>query len=109
MGHDRAGITDGIDAPDRSRPSLLVPPQFGQRRLRAHMGEGKGWYRDGAAARAQCRADGIVVGEAIDEGGEAADFLERPAPERNRRAEAGARTAKRQADHDARQYRKSVV
>src|SRR5262245_36798718 len=103
MAHERTRVTDGIDAPDRTRPSQLVPPKFAQRRLRADMGDGEARYHDIAAMSAQRRPHRVIVRETVDERLEAADRRQRLAPERQCRAEARMRQAEPKGDRDTRQ------
>src|SRR5262245_39685550 len=103
MNDKRTGEAKRIDALDRPRPSELVTPEVAQRRLRTHMGDSEGWYRDRAALRAQRLAHGVIVSEAIGKRHEAADLVQRPASKGQGRAKARASQAQRHTDHDTRQ------
>jgi hypothetical protein len=101
--HYQACVTNGINGPDRSRPSQLVLPQFARRHFAAQVADRDRQNGDLIAAAAQRRSDRVIVREAIGDADETAYLGEDFAPACNRRAEAGLRKAKSQADDDVRQ------
>src|SRR6516165_2207702 len=102
MGDDRAGITNWIDASNRSRKPQLLVQQFRHVVLIADMADNERRDRDLLTERTDRVAHGIIFGQVIGKAGKSADTIQCLPPNRDRRAKAWLRQAKAQCHDDLR-------
>src|SRR6516164_11666571 len=96
MGYHRAGVRQRIDALDRAGDADLLSHQLMQACLEATVSDQERRGHDLIALSANRDADGVIVGERVGEGAEAADAIEYRPPQRD----GGATARLRQAETD---------